>query len=245
MFIILKTILRLKMSKKANMSKKETKETKVKVAPYYCFALNGGIIKTGYCLIGHGFTHPESELEKYKLYYGNDLKGYYIKTKISPDIIGKKFTEKFKKTQITDIITKTFITETKKIIKEIAEGSKFTTMNVFAKKEGDTEDAEDGDDADDADDAEESEAEEEEEIVVKTKKSTKENKKVEKAEKKTEKKADKKAEKKTDKKTEKKSKAKVKEESDSESDNNAINNKTEIILSDDSDSDSDIEVEEA
>lgn len=233
------------MSKKANMSKKETKETKVKVAPYYCYALNGGIIKTGYCLIGHGFTHPESELEKYKLYYGNDLKGYYIKTKISPDIIDKKFTEKFKDTQITDIITKTFITETKKIIKEIAEGSKFTTMNVFAKKEGDTEDAEDGEDAEEAEESDE----EEEEIIVKTKKSAKENKKVEKSEKKTEKKSDKKtekkADKKTEKKTEKKSKAKVKEESESESDDNAITNKTEIILSDDSDSDSDIEVEEA
>ena len=44
----------------------KTKEIKMKIQPYYTYVLSGGAIKSGICLIGKGYAHPESELDKYK-----------------------------------------------------------------------------------------------------------------------------------------------------------------------------------
>ena len=42
----------------------KTKEIKMKIQPYYTYVLSGGAIKSGICLIGKGYAHPESELDK-------------------------------------------------------------------------------------------------------------------------------------------------------------------------------------
>jgi hypothetical protein len=215
---------------------KETTKSKMKVQPYYTYVLSGGAIKSGICLIGKGYAHPESELEKYKPYYGNDVKGYFTKTTKSPELIEKELNKALSDNQINDILYKGYVNEIKKILKEASEVTKCTSMNVYTSIEKKVES--DNDEPDD--EAQSDNDESEEEVIVKTKKTK--NSKVKETKPKKEEKVVKKEPKKIAKETKKSTKKikKVIEDSDSDSDDE-VYNKTSIILSDESESESEIE----
>jgi len=55
-------------------------KTKAKAPVVYAFVLYGGIITKGYTYVKITNEHPESEeYEKYKEFYGDDVKGRYVK----------------------------------------------------------------------------------------------------------------------------------------------------------------------
>lgn len=219
---------------------KDTKDSKesittIKVQPYYTYVLSGGAIKSGICVVGKGYAHPESELEKYKPFYGNDVKGYYTKTTKSPKLIENELNKALSDNKINDILYKGYVNGIKNILKVASEVTNCTSMNVYAvvkKAESDNDEPDE--------EAQSDNDEQEEEVIVQTKKTK--NSKAKETKPKKEEKVAKKETKKPAKETKKSTKKikKVSEDSDSDSDDE-VNNKTSIILSDESESESEVE----
>jgi hypothetical protein len=123
------------------MSKSSSKKSTQVV---YAMALYGGVIKSGYCYVQVTTSHPETEFEKLRPYYGKDVKGRWVKSVKSQDSLEETLKEKLSEHEYSDLFYKLSTTDVVKVLKEVFSCSKCTTMGIYEDKE-DKEDKEDDD----------------------------------------------------------------------------------------------------
>ena len=98
-----------------------TKVNKVKGLPVvYAFALYGGVITKGYSYVKVSNDHPETiEFEKYKQYYGENVKGRFVKCVKSLDDVKQGVYEKLQEQLIERVEkAKKSVDDAKKIAEE-------------------------------------------------------------------------------------------------------------------------------
>ena len=123
------------------MSKSSSKKSTQVV---YAMALYGGVIKSGYCYVQVTTSHPETEFEKLRPYYGKDVKGRWVKSVKSQESLEETLKEKLSEHEYSDLFYKLSTTDVVKVLKEVFSCSKCTTMGIYEDKE-DKEDKEDDD----------------------------------------------------------------------------------------------------
>ena len=115
-------------SKKSDTKSKAVKA--VKPPTLYTWLMYGGALKTGIVAVGVGYDHPEVELEKYKLYFGNDVKGYYCKCTKSLETVKSAINDELNDSKLNDLLFKKCINDTKKILRDATEAKTCSSMNV-------------------------------------------------------------------------------------------------------------------
>jgi DNA polymerase III gamma/tau subunit len=121
------------MAKTETTKGDKTAKAKAAKVPYvYTYVLYGGVLKTGYCVVGTSFEHPEKEIDRFKTYYSNDLKGAYTKCTKSINTVKEEISDQLQEFSVagSETIFNKNVTEVKKIIRDVTEG-KFTVMNVL------------------------------------------------------------------------------------------------------------------
>ena len=122
------------------MSKSSTK----KAQTVYAMTLYGGVIKSGYCYVQLTTSHPETEFEKLRPYYGKDVKGRWVKSTKPQESLEETLKEKLSEHEYSDLFYKLSTTDVVKVLKEVFSCNKCTTMGIYQDKE----DKEDKDDED-------------------------------------------------------------------------------------------------
>ncbi len=106
----------------------------------YAMALYSGVIKSGYCYVQVTTSHPETEFEKLRPYYGKDVKGRWVKSVKSQESLEEALKEKLSEHEYSDFFYKLSTTDVVKVLKEVFSCNKCTTMGIYDKEE-DEEDA--------------------------------------------------------------------------------------------------------
>ncbi len=123
--------------------KAAAKPVKVKVPTVYAYAFYGGIIKSGISVVKVTHDHPELDYDKFKLFYGDGLKGRWVKCARPIETVQALVNEKLTQYKITDMLYRLDTVEISKILKEATDASKCSTIGVYNTKK------EDGDESDD------------------------------------------------------------------------------------------------
>jgi hypothetical protein len=105
----------------------------------YAMALYSGVIKSGYCYVQVTTSHPETEFEKLRPYYGKDVKGRWVKSIKSQESLEEALKEKLSEHEYSDFFYKLSTTEVVKVLKEVFSCNKCTTMGIYDKEEDDEE----------------------------------------------------------------------------------------------------------
>jgi hypothetical protein len=114
------------------MSKSSSKKSTQVV---YAMALYGGVIKSGYCYVQVTTSHPETEFEKLRPYYGKDVKGRWVKSIKSQETLEETLKEKLNEHEYSDLFYKLSTTDVVKVLKEVFSCNKCTTMGIYEDKE--------------------------------------------------------------------------------------------------------------
>ena len=114
------------------MSKSSSKKSTQVV---YAMALYGGVIKSGYCYVQVTTSHPETEFEKLRPYYGKYVKGRWVKSVKSQESLEETLKEKLSEHEYSDLFYKLSTTDVVKVLKEVFSCSKCTTMGIYEDKE--------------------------------------------------------------------------------------------------------------
>jgi hypothetical protein len=105
----------------------------------YAMALYSGVIKSGYCYVQVTTSHPETEFEKLRPYYGKDVKGRWVKSVKSQESLEEALKEKLSEHEYSDFFYKLSTTDVVKVLKEVFSCNKCTTMGIYDKEEDDEE----------------------------------------------------------------------------------------------------------
>lgn len=115
----------------------KVKAQKVATTNVYTYIFYGGALKAQHCVIGVSLEHPETTIfNNLTLYYGPELKGAYCKSGLVAEDIKDGIKFKLKNNQLTDILFNGGFTNNKKVLIEITDVKRWTTINVY-KKSGD------------------------------------------------------------------------------------------------------------
>jgi hypothetical protein len=124
-----------------NMSGKQ-----VKAPTVYAFALYGGVMTKGYTWVSFTDKHPEVDVfDGFKLYYGNDLKGAYIKCQKPLDGLKEevlKELEQYKYSDDNEHLHKRNITEVKKVFKQVSGAKSAHVLGDSGKSQEDEQEGE-------------------------------------------------------------------------------------------------------
>jgi hypothetical protein len=110
-----------------------------KAPTIYAYVLYGGIIKAGHTYVDTSSQHPEAEqdgeslFDSYKKYFGNDLKGRYVKCQKSLDEISEGINEALvdSKYEDSDYIYKKNVSDVVATLKEVTGAKQASTMGVY------------------------------------------------------------------------------------------------------------------
>ncbi len=105
----------------------------------YAMALYSGVIKSGYCYVQVTTSHPETEFEKLRPYYGKDVKGRWVKSVKSQESLEEALKEKLSEHEYSDFFYKLSTTDVVKVLKEVFSCNKCTTMGIYDKEEDEEE----------------------------------------------------------------------------------------------------------
>jgi hypothetical protein len=119
-----------------------SKSSSKKAQTVYAMTLYGGVIKSGYCYVQLTTSHPETEFEKLRPYYGKDVKGRWVKSTKSQESLEETLKEKLSEHEYSDLFYKLSTTDVVKVLKEVFSCNKCTTMGIYQDKE-DNDDKED------------------------------------------------------------------------------------------------------
>lgn len=119
-----------------------SKSSSKKAQTVYAMTLYGGVIKSGYCYVQLTTSHPETEFEKLRPYYGKDVKGRWVKSTKAQESLEETLKEKLSEHEYSDLFYKLSTTDVVKVLKEVFSCNKCTTMGIYQEKE----DKEDNDD---------------------------------------------------------------------------------------------------
>lgn len=97
--------------------------------------LYGGVIKSGYCYVQLTTSHPETEFEKLRPYYGKDVKGRWVKSTKPQESLEETLKEKLSEHEYSDLFYKLSTTDVVKVLKEVFSCNKCTTMGIYQDKE--------------------------------------------------------------------------------------------------------------
>jgi hypothetical protein len=117
------------------MSKATTKKAQI----VYAWLGYGGIMKAGNSYITITTTHPETELDAVKKYYGDEFKGRWVKSTQSIESLTESLIEKLEEHKISGDLYKISTSDGVKILKEVFDCSKCSTMGVYKDKEDEEE----------------------------------------------------------------------------------------------------------
>ena len=119
-----------------------SKSSSKKAQTVYAMTLYGGVIKSGYCYVQLTTSHPETEFEKLRPYYGKDVKGRWVKSTKAQESLEETLKEKLSEHEYSDLFYKLSTTDVVKVLKEVFSCNKCTTMGIYQDKE-DNDDKED------------------------------------------------------------------------------------------------------
>lgn len=116
-----------------------SKAKQVKVPTVYAFVLYGGVIKAGYTYVETSAQHPEAEqdgeilFDSYKKYFGNDLKGRYVKCQKPLEEITNSIAEALSehKYEESENLYKYNASDVVKVFKEVTGAKQCSTMGVY------------------------------------------------------------------------------------------------------------------
>jgi hypothetical protein len=116
-----------------------SKAKQVKVPNVYAFVLYGGVIKAGYTYVETSAQHPEAEqdgeilFDSYKKYFGNDLKGRYVKCQKPLEEITNSIAEALSehKYEESENLYKYNASDVVKVFKEVTGAKQCSTMGVY------------------------------------------------------------------------------------------------------------------
>lgn len=122
---------------------KSTKASKTPTHYVYAYVFNGGLLKTGNCVVSVSEEHPETTaFNELKRYYGSDIKGAYYKCSKSLEDVQAGITFKLSKSALSgsEILFNNNFSETKKILLDITGLKQCSgTINIYNKSGGDDE----------------------------------------------------------------------------------------------------------
>jgi len=116
-----------------------SKAKQVKVPTVYAFVLYGGVIKAGYTYVETSAQHPEAEqdgeilFDSYKKYFGNDLKGRYVKCQKPLEEITNNIAEALSehKYEESENLYKYNSSDVVTVFKEVTGAKQCSTMGVY------------------------------------------------------------------------------------------------------------------
>ncbi len=106
-----------------------------KAQTVYAWLGYGGVFKAGYSYITTTTTHPETELDAMKKYYGDEFKGRWVKSTQSIESLTESLNEKLEEHKYSGDLYKISTSDGVKILKEVFGCSKCSTMGVYEDKE--------------------------------------------------------------------------------------------------------------
>ena len=116
-----------------------SKAKQVKAPTVYAFVLYGGVIKAGYTYVETSAQHPEAEqdgenlFDSYKKYFGNDLKGRYVKCQKPLEEITNGIADALSehKYEESENLYKYNASDVVKVFKEVTGAKQCSTMGVY------------------------------------------------------------------------------------------------------------------
>ncbi len=119
-----------------NIYKKMSKTATKKAQTVYAWLGYGGVLKAGYSYITITTTHPETELDAMKKYYGDEFKGRWVKSTQSIESLTESMKEKLEEHKYSGNLYKISASEgVRNILKEVFGCTKCSTMGVYEDKE--------------------------------------------------------------------------------------------------------------